>query len=186
MITDSVSEAEKFYKDALKIGEEGIMVKNLKMPYRPGRYVGYMAKLKPDVADLDLVIVGGEYGTGKRAGGITSFIVAVRDGDKFLEVGRVSSGLKEKSSEGVSYGEIDKLLQPLIISEEGNGVRVKPKIIVSVTYQNLQASPTYSSGFALRFPRITHYRPERGLHDIASLDDVKREVLRMSRRMGKK
>ncbi len=186
LITDSVSEAEKFYKDALKIGEEGIMVKNLKMPYRPGRYVGYMAKLKPDVADLDLVIVGGEYGTGKRAGGITSFIVAVRDGDKFLEVGRVSSGLKEKSSEGVSYGEIDKLLQPLIISEEGNGVRVKPKIIVSVTYQNLQASPTYSSGFALRFPRITHYRPERGLHDIASLDDVKREVLRMSRRMGKK
>ncbi len=186
LVTDSVPEADKFYKDALKIGEEGVMVKNLKMPYRPGRYVGYMVKLKPDVADLDLVIVGGEYGTGKRAGGLTSFIVAVRDGDKFLEIGKVSSGLKEKSSEGVSYGEIDKLLQPLVVSETGNGVRVKPKIVVSVTYQNIQASPTYSSGFALRFPRITHYRPERGLHDIASIDDVKREVTRTSRRLSKK
>ncbi|MEK6846894.1 MAG: ATP-dependent DNA ligase [Nanoarchaeota archaeon] len=186
LVTDSVSEAEKFYKDALKIGEEGIMVKNLSMPYRPGRYVGYMVKLKPDVADLDLVIVGGEYGTGKRAGGLTSFIVACRSGDGFLEVGRVSSGLKEKSSEGTSYGEIDALLQPLIISEEGHVVRVKPKVIVSVTYQNIQASPTYSSGFALRFPRITHYRPERGLHDIASLQDIKREVAKMSRKLGKK
>ena len=186
IITDSEKEVEKFYKDALKIGEEGVMIKNLQSPYVSGRYTGNMAKLKPNVADLDLVIVGAEYGTGKRAGGLTSFIVACRDGDKFVEVGKVSSGLKEKESEGTTYGEIDSLLQPLIIGEDNDGVTVKPKIIVSVTYQNIQPSPSYSSGFALRFPRITHYRPERGINDIASVEDIKREVAKNSRKLSKK
>jgi len=52
----------------------------------------------------------------------------------------------------------------------------KPKIIVSVTYQNIQKSPNYSSGFALRFPRITHYRPDRSTGDIATLRDIEKEV----------
>lgn len=182
LVTGDMKEAEKFYKEALSIGEEGVMVKKLDAPYRAGRAVGYMVKMKPEVADLDLVIVGGEYGTGKRAGGLTSFILACRSNGDFLEIGRVSSGLKEKSSEGTSYSEIDALLQPLIVGEEGNSVRVKPKIVVSITYQNIQPSPTYSSGYALRFPRITHYRPERGIKDIASLEDIQREVQRGKRK----
>lgn len=186
IITDDEKEAEKFYREALKVGEEGVMIKKLDSAYISGRYVGTMAKLKPIVEDLDLVIVGAEYGTGKRSGGLTSFIVAVRSGDSFVEVGKVSSGLKEKESEGTSYGEIDKLLQPLVISEDSDSVKVKPQVVVSVTYQNIQPSPSYSSGFALRFPRITHYRPERGLHDIASLEDIKKEVARMSRKLRKK
>ena len=186
IITDSDSVVEKFYREALRIGEEGIMIKNLNSAYISGRYIGSMAKLKPDVADLDLVIVGGEYGTGKRAGGLTSFIVACKSGDEFLEIGKVSSGLKEKASEGTTYQEIDSLLQPLIISENADGVMVKPKVVVSVTYQNIQPSPTYSSGFALRFPRITHYRPERGVHDIATIEDIKAEVSKSARRLAKK
>lgn len=186
IITDSEKEVQKFYKDALKIGEEGIMIKNLNSSYVSGRYVGNLAKLKPDVSDLDLVIVGAEYGTGKRAGGLTSFIVACKSGDKFLEVGKVSSGLKEKEGEGTTYNEINALLQPLIIDEDDSSVNVKPKIVVSVTYQNIQPSPTYSSGFALRFPRITHYRPERGIHDIATLEDIKKEFSKTFRRLNKK
>ncbi|MEK6914949.1 MAG: ATP-dependent DNA ligase [Nanoarchaeota archaeon] len=186
IVTDSEKEVEKFYKDALRIGEEGIMVKSINSPYVSGRYVGNMAKLKPNVADLDLVIVGGEYGTGKRVGGLTSFIVACRKGEDLLEVGRVSSGLKEKSSEGTTYMEIDSLLQPLIIKEEENIVYVKPLIVVSVTYQNIQPSPTYSSGFALRFPRITHYRPERGIRDIATVEEIMREVAKNSSKLAKK
>ena len=186
IITDSKEEADKFYKGALKIGEEGVMIKNLNSPYVSGRYVGNMAKLKPTVTDFALVIVWAEYGTGKRAGGLTSFIVACKSGDDFLEVGKVSSGLKEKESEGTSYQEIDSILRPFIVKEEGNKVYVKPSVVVSVTYQNIQVSPTYSSGFALRFPRITHYRPERGIHDIATLYDIKREVVKGSRRLAKK
>lgn len=184
IITDSETEAAAFYKTALKVGEEGVMIKSLSSSYQPGRSVGTMVKLKPETADLDVVIIGGEYGTGKRAGGLTSFIVACRDGDRFLEIGKVSSGLKEKSEEGTSYSEINSLLQPLIISEHADGVRVKPKVVVSLIYQNIQKSPTYSSGYALRFPRITHYRPERGVNDIASLQDITREFKKGIRKVS--
>lgn len=182
IITSDEKEADRFYKHALTLGEEGVMVKKLNAAYKSGRAVGYMVKMKPEVADLDVVIVGGEYGTGKRAGGLTSFTVACRNNGDFLEIGKVSSGLKEKEGEGTTYSEINALLQPLIIGEEKGYVRVKPKVVVSVTYQNIQPSPTYSSGYALRFPRITHYRPERGIRDIASLDDIKREVERGKRK----
>ncbi|MCH7567980.1 MAG: ATP-dependent DNA ligase [Nanoarchaeota archaeon] len=183
-ISDDEKAINKFYKDALKVGEEGIMLKKLDAPYRPGRRVGYMVKMKPEAADLDLVIVGAEYGKGKRSGGLTSYVLACRsnDGKKFFEVGKASSGLKEKETEeGTSYAEMDKLLQPLIKSEKGNVVSVRPKVVVSVTYQNVQPSPRYDSGYALRFPRITHYRPERGTHDIATVKDIKKEFQRMQK-----
>lgn len=186
IITDDKKEVLKFYKEALKIGEEGVMVKRLDSPYRPGRRVGYMVKMKPEAKDLDLVIVGAEYGRGKRAGGLTSFILACRKNAgsrELVEVGKASSGLKEKEgSDGTTYKEINDILQPLIIKEEKGYVQVKPNVVVSVTYQNVQPSPTYNSGYAMRFPRITHYRPERGKHDIATLDDIKKEFLRMQKR----
>jgi DNA ligase-1 len=171
----------KFYKNALKIGEEGVMFKKIDAPYRPGRRVGFMVKLKPVAEDLDLVIVGAEYGKGKRSGGLTSYALACKSGKDFLEVGKVSSGLKEKEELGTSYKEMDKLLRPLIINEMGKGVKVKPKIVLSITYQNLQPSSNYNSGFALRFPKITSYRPERGIDDIATLEEIKKEFIRMSR-----
>ena len=82
-VSDDEKKIEKFYEEALRIGEEGVMLKNLKAPYKSGRRVGYMVKMKPDVKDLDLVIVGAEYGTGKRAGGLTSFILACKSGEEF-------------------------------------------------------------------------------------------------------
>ncbi len=182
IITDSEAEVMKFYENALKIGEEGIMIKNLDVDYRSGRRVGYMTKLKPSVKDLDLVIVGAEYGRGKRAGWLTSYIVACRDEGEFLEMGMVSSGLKEKEEEGTSYDEMTKLLKPLIEKVEGNRVEIKPKVVVSVTYQNIQKSPSYSSGYAMRFPRITAYRPDRSVNDIASLWEIEREVRKNERK----
>ncbi len=176
IISGNIKEVEKFYEDALKIGEEGIMIKNLNAKYKQGRKVGYMAKIKPDVKDLDLVIVGAEHGTGKRGGWLTSYYVACKSGDEFLKVGKVSSGLKEKEEEGTSYNEMTKMLKPLIIKEENNILSIKPKIVVSVTYQNIQKSPSYSSGYALRFPRITHYRPDRRIDDIATLKDIEKEA----------
>jgi len=177
-ISNNKEEVRKFYEDALRLGEEGVMLKNLESSYHPGRRVGHMVKLKPVVNDLDLVITGAEYGTGKRAGGLTSFYVACKDGNEFKEVGKVSSGLKEKESEkeGTTYKEMDLLLKPGIIKEKGIKVWTKPKVVVSVTYQNVQKSPTYSSGFALRFPRITHHRPDRNVTDIATLKEIEKEA----------
>ena len=175
IVTSDEREAEEFYKNALKIGEEGIMFKKLDAKYRQGRRVGYIVKLKPAVNDLDLVIVGAEYGSGKRGGLLTSYIVACKNNGEFLEVGKVASGLKEKESElGTTYEEMTELLKPLILEEKGKYVRVRPELVVSVTYQNIQKSPSYDSGFAMRFPRITAYRPDRYIEDIATLNDIKK------------
>lgn len=183
LITESEAEAEKFYKEALKDNQEGVMIKNLNAPYKPGARVGYMLKLKPESRELDLVITGAEYGNGKRAGWLTSYDVSCQANGKFLEVGKVSTGLKEKESQGLSFLELSKKLKPLITKEEGKHVQVKPKIVVTVIFQNIQRSPTYTSGFALRFPRITVLRPEedKPLEDIATLKDIEDDYAKESK-----
>jgi DNA ligase-1 len=179
LITDNDKEAEEFYNKALEEGQEGLMAKNLNSIYKPGARIGYAVKLKPDPNEFDLVITGAEYGTGKRAGWLTSFDVSCRTSEgKLLEIGKVSTGLKEKEEEGLSFIELTKELKKIIIKEEGKHVYVKPEIIVMVGYQNIQASPTYSSGFALRFPRMIRIREDKGIGDIASLEEVKREALK--------
>lgn len=177
LITDDEKKADEFFKQALKDNQEGLMIKNLQGIYKPGSRVGYMVKLKPEHRDLDLVIVGAEFGTGKRAGWLSSFILACRDNNKFLEVGRVGTGIKEKveDSGGVSFKELTKLLKPLEIKVDGRNVEVKPKIIVSVIYQEIQKSPTYSSGYALRFPRVVCLRADKPLSEIATLEDIEKE-----------
>lgn len=182
IISDNEEDVKEFYRNALEIGEEGVMIKNLEMPYRSGRRVGYMVKLKPNVRDIDLVIVGAEFGRGKRAGWLSSFNVACRNEGEFLEIGMVSSGLKEKEEEGTTYEELTNLLKPLIYETSGNKVKVKAKLVVSVTYQNIQKSPSYTSGFALRFPRITAFRPDRSVSDITTLWEIEKEVKKSERK----
>ena len=175
IITGNVKKAKVFYKKALRDNQEGVMMKNLQAVYQPGSRVGHMLKVKPEERDLDLVIVGAEYGTGKRHEWLSSFILACRDGDKFLEIGKMGTGIKEKREEGISFAELTKKLRPLIIKEKGKTVYVKPKIVISVTYQEIQKSPNYSSGFALRFPRFTALRPDKSAKDIATLAEVKKD-----------
>lgn len=176
IITDDEKTAEKFYKKALEDRQEGLMAKNLSASYKPGARVGYAVKLKPDANEFDLVITGAEYGTGKRAGWLTSYDVSCKDKNNLLEIGKVSTGLKEKEEQGLSFLEMTQKLKKLIIAEEGKHVRVKPEIVVAVGYQNIQKSPTYSSGYALRFPRVKALRPDRGIGDIATLEEIKKEV----------
>ncbi len=173
LITSDEKQAEKFYKQALKDNQEGLMIKNLKSEYKPGSRVGYMLKLKPSENELDLVITGGEYGKGKRVGFLSSFTLSCKDTEKnkFLEIGK-TSGLKEKSELGLSFEQLTKKINPLIIKEHGREVEIKPKIVVTIRYQNIQRSPTYESGFALRFPRIVQLRPDRNADSIATLKEI--------------
>jgi DNA ligase 1 len=177
LITSDEAKVSEFYKKAIADNQEGLMIKSLQAPYKPGSRVGHMLKLKDENRDLDLVITGAEYGTGKRGGWLSSFILSCRDGDEFLEIGKMSTGLKEKDLEdgSTTFRELTKKLKPLIIKTEGRVVQVKPKIVLSVTYQEIQKSPTYGSGFALRFPRFTALREDRGTSDIATLRDVESE-----------
>ena len=133
-----------------------------------------MLKIKPEENDFDLVIVGAEFGAGKRSGWLSSFILACKDekSGKFLEIGKMGTGIKEKTEEGVSFEELTNLVKPLIEKEEGKEVKIRPKLVVSVKYQEVQKSPTYSSGFALRFPRFTALRPDKPLSEITTLKEV--------------
>jgi len=178
IITSNEKTAEKFYKRALKDNQEGIMFKNLDAIYQPGKRVGHMLKLKPEERDLDLVIVGAEYGTGKRSGWMSSFILACKGKKRgeYLEIGKMGTGIKEKSEiEGTSFDELTKILIPFITKEKGKKVEIKPKIVVSVTYQEIQKSPNYNSGWALRFPRFTALRPDRNASDVATLKEVEKD-----------
>jgi DNA ligase-1 len=172
LITSDAKKIEKFYRESLDAGNEGVMLKKLDAPYKPGARVGFMVKLKPTMETLDLVIVGAEWGEGKRSKWLSSFTLACVDEGSFLEIGKMGTGIKEKSEEGVSFEELTKLLKPLIISEKGKTVFIKPKIVIEITYEEIQKSPTYSSGYALRFPRLKGLRVERGASDASTLDLV--------------
>src|SRR3989344_7503648 len=173
IITGDENSASKFYKEALKSNQEGVMMKNLQSPYNPGSRVGHMLKIKPEQRDLDLVITGAEYGTGKRFGWMSSFILSCKQGKEFLEIGKMGTGIKEKVEEGISFLELTEKLTPLIIKEKGREVSIKPHIVASITYQEIQHSPNYKSGYALRFPRLTALRPDKSTEDVATLEEVK-------------
>ncbi len=173
LVTDNLRKAKDFYHKALKKGLEGVMMKNLNSHYQPGRYVDGWMKLKPILEPLDLVIVNAEYGEGKRATWLTSFTIACNSEDGLKEIGKVSTGIKEKDAE-VTYESMTKLLKPLIISQEGKIVKLRPKIIIEVGYEEIQISQAYSSGFALRFPKFMRLRDfEKNISDINTLADVK-------------
>jgi DNA ligase-1 len=171
IITDNVKEAEKFYKEALEAKQEGLMLKVLSSPYVFGRHVGTMYKIKPIMETLDLVIVGATWGEGSRAKWLTSFELACRDPDtgKFLRCGMMSTGLSEEE-----YQQITEMLKPLIIEERGKNVKVKPKIVIEVGYQEIQRSPNYESGYALRFPRFLRDRTvDKSSEEADTIDRLK-------------
>jgi len=175
LITDDEEKARKMYEESLAAGNEGIMMKKLDGNYNPGARVGLGVKVKPVMDSLEVVIVGAEWGEGKRGAWLASFIIGVRDNDtgEILGIGRVGTGFKEKEEEGVNFNQMTELLKPLVTKTAGRIVTVKPKIVIEVKYEEIQASPTYSSKYALRFPRFVKLREDRGVDDINSIQDVR-------------
>jgi len=169
MITENPGEAGKFYKYSLELGHEGVMVKNLDAPYQPGSRVGYMYKIKPVMETLDLVIVGATWGEGRRAHWLASFLLGARDADtgKFLEIGRMGTGFTDEQ-----FKEMTEKLKQLVTEEVGKEVKVKPKVVVEVAYEEIQKSPTYESGYALRFPRLVRVREDKGVEDADTVERV--------------
>ncbi|MEA3430296.1 MAG: ATP-dependent DNA ligase, partial [Nanoarchaeota archaeon] len=174
LVTDKEEEALMFYNKCLINGLEGVMIKGLDTIYRPGKRVDGWMKLKPTMQELDLVIVAAEFGHGKRSEWFSSFTLACKDDDtgSFMEIGKVGTGFKEKASEGLTFEELTNLLKPLIVSESSTGVKVKPSIVVEVLYEEIQKSPSYGSGYALRFPRVSRLREDRGADDCSTLEFV--------------
>ncbi|MEM4347924.1 MAG: ATP-dependent DNA ligase [Candidatus Altiarchaeota archaeon] len=173
LITRDIKKANEFYEEALRLGHEGVMAKNLDAPYQPGSRVGYMYKIKPIMETLDLVIVGATWGEGRRAHWLGSFLLAVLDKatGKFLTIGRMATGFTDEQLQ-----EITELLKDDIYEQIGKEVKLKPKKVVEVAYEEIQRSPTYESGYALRFPRLVRIRDDKRVEDADTIDRVE-EIL---------
>ena len=172
LVTNDLKKAEKFYKEALAAGQEGVMVKNLDSKYQPGRRVGYWLKVKPVMETLDLVIIGAEWGTGKRAKWLSSYVLACLDPGtgEYMTCGMMGTGLTD-----TQFKEMTDKLKPLITEESGRRVKIKPSVVIEVAYEEIQRSPKYSSGFALRFPRMIRDRTaDKTPKEVDTIEKVKR------------
>lgn len=159
IVTDDLKRAEEFYHEALNAKQEGVFLKVLDSKYVFGRHVGGWYKIKPIMETLDLVIVAATWGEGKRANWLSSYVLATREPDTgdYLPCGMMGTGLTEDMFQLMT----DKL-KPLIVEEKGKEVKVKPRVVVEVAYQEIQKSPNYKSGYALRFPRLIRIREDKG------------------------
>jgi DNA ligase-1 len=170
IVTDKTEEAEQFLKKAIDAGHEGLMAKKLNSPYTPGTRGKRWLKIKPVLEPLDLVIVAAEYGYGRRHDWLSDYYLAARDAEtsEFLTVGKTFKGLTD-----VEIIEMTRQLKQLTIKEEPRRVFVVPKIVVEVTYNEIQKSPKYKCGMALRFARINRIREDKSPEEADTVQRVR-------------
>jgi len=157
LVTSSVEEARRFMRRSLEAGHEGLMAKSLESPYHPGSRGKLWLKVKSAIT-LDLVIVAADWGYGRRASWLSDYYLAASDEatGKLEVVGKTFKGLTDAEFEWMT-----KRLQDLKVSEDRHTVYVKPAIVVEVAFGEVQTSPRYESGVALRFARITRIREDK-------------------------
>ncbi len=179
IITDDPAVVESIYNEALAAGHEGVMLNNPGSPYSPGKRGKNWLKLKPIMETLDLVVIGGEWGEGRRTKFIGSYLLACRDPDteKFLPIGRVATGITDEQLE-----DLTKLFKDLIILENGIHVDIEPKIVFEVAFEEIQKSPNYGSGYALRFPRLVNVRTDKSKEDADSIERIEQLYIRQKGR----
>ncbi|MDZ7849362.1 MAG: ATP-dependent DNA ligase [Halodesulfurarchaeum sp.] len=165
------TELESFYEDALEAGQEGLMLKNAQATYQPGTRVGYMVKVKPTLETLDLAVVRATYSEGRRSNQLGRLYLGCRDeaAGEFREIGRVSTGFTDEE-----LATVTERLEPLIVETDGRDVTLEPELVLEVEFEELQQSPEYSSGYALRFPRFVNFRDDLSLEDVDTLSRVER------------
>ena len=169
VLSDKTEVAEEIYKKALDAGHEGIMLKNPSSVYAPGKRGKNWLKVKPVMETLDLAVIGAKWGEGRRATFLGSYRLACHDPEtgKLLDVGWVATGLTDES-----LAELTEMFKSFIIVQKGMEVELKPTVIFEVAYEEIQKSPNYSSGYALRFPRLVTVRDDKSLDEADTLERV--------------
>ena len=169
LVSDDEGEIAAFEEASLDAGHEGVMLKNPDSTYSPGDRGKNWLKRKPDVETLDLVVTGAEWGEGRRANHLGTFLLSARDGDDYATIGNVATGITDEE-----LADLSALLEPEIVSEDGQTVELNPAVVFEVGYEEIQRSPTYSSGYALRFPRFVAVREDKTPADADSLERIER------------
>ncbi|AUV83943.1 DNA ligase [Salinigranum rubrum] len=155
-LASDLETVETHEERALRTGHEGIMLKNPESTYTPGRRGKNWLKRKPDVETLDLVVTGAEWGEGRRASFLGTFEVSARvegENEGFAPVGKVATGITDET-----LADLTERLEPLVESESGKAVDLRPDLVLEVGYEEIQTSQNYDSGAALRFPRLVAIR----------------------------
>jgi len=163
-----IEKAQKLFEDSINEGHEGIMIKDPEAPYMPGIRGKKMLKFKAEPETLDLAVVGGTYGKGKRAHFIGSYLLALQDDDNQLRtIAHVATGLDDKT-----LAELSQLVEPLITNQKGRTVRIEPRIVLEIAFSEIVKSPEYESGYSLRFPVVKGIRYDLSPEDIDTLERI--------------
>lgn len=183
LVTESAAEAERFLKESLAAGHEGLMAKRLDSPYMPGMRGKHWLKIKPVLEPLDLVIVAAEYGYGRRHEWLSDYYLAARDAEtgEYVTVGKTFKGLTD-----AEFKEITRRLKGLIVNERSRRVSVVPVVVVEVAYNEIQTSPKYACGMTLRFARIVQIRDDKTPEEADTIQKVREIYERQRRTKGSK
>jgi DNA ligase-1 len=149
-------------------GNEGLMVKDPRSPYRPGRRGMEWLKVKRPLRTLDVVVTAVEWGHGKRRGVLSDYTFAIRDGERLLNIGKAYSGLTDKE-----IAEMTKYFLEHTIQDYGRVRTVVPDTVIEVAFDQIQPSDRHESGYAMRFPRIARLRPDKPVSEIDTLETVR-------------
>jgi DNA ligase-1 len=166
----SVDALEDAFLGARERRNEGLMVKDPRSIYSPGRRGLGWLKMKKALATIDCVVVGVEVGHGKRHGVLSDYTFAVRDSDndKLVTIGKAYSGLTD-----AEIAEMTAWFEAHTIQRFGRYRQVEPTVVVEVAFDVIVRSKRHQSGYSLRFPRIANLRPDKPLDEVDTLDTVR-------------
>jgi DNA ligase-1 len=168
-LVESAEDIDRAYIAARARSNEGVMIKGADSLYQPGRRGLSWVKLKRELATLDVVVTGAEYGHGKRAGLLSDYTFAVREGGSgdLLNVGKAYSGVTD-----AEIAQLTRFLKAHTLEDQEHFRIVEPLIVLEVAFNNIMRSTRHASGFALRFPRILRLRSDKPVDEIDTLERV--------------
>jgi len=168
LITAQPEAARRFLAESVAAGHEGAMAKSLATPYVAGQRGYYWLKLK-EAATLDLVVLAAEWGTGRREGWLSNLHLGARDpaSGQFVMLGKTFKGL----TDDMLRWQTDKFLS-LETHRDAYTVFVRPELVVEIAFGDIQESPRYPAGLALRFARVKRYRPDKSTNQAETIQSV--------------
>jgi DNA ligase-1 len=170
LVTADAEEADAFFAAALARGHEGIMAKATDAPYEAGRRGFSWLKIKP-AHTLDLVVLAAEWGHGRRQGWLSNLHLGARDPENggFVMLGKTFKGLTDERLAWQT-----RKLQELAIGTDSWTVYVRPELVVEIAFSDIQESPQYPGGMALRFARVKRYREDKTAAEADTIEAVRK------------
>jgi DNA ligase-1 len=178
LLTADPAEAQRVLDEALHAGHEGVVVKDAASLYVAGRRGKAWRKVKP-VRTYDLVVLGAEWGHGRRHGWLSNLHLGARDPSDggFVMVGKTFKGLTDKLLEWQTHALLERETR-----RQGITVFVRPELVVEIALDGVQKSTRYAGGVALRFARVKRYRPDKDASETDTIDELRGLLRRHSGR----